>query len=187
MEALGVYQEFNAYPSGMLEKFGSCTKQFCRGKKAGKNVYKYFVQKSELWNQRHPGDMIYGMAWFEIMYLEKLRTNKKQIERFFDDQYGLKAYASERAKKRDIKALHSLVKMNKGRIKMREALGLSLNDSLAKVLNQHWLLGDFLNNNSLKIKKVKLDPALKKRKDLLTEYKSAVKKYKTKLEDEKEG
>jgi hypothetical protein len=46
--------------------------------------------------------------------------------------------------------------MNEGKIKMREALGLSTDDSLATVLDSHWLLGDFLNNNTLKVSKVSL-------------------------------
>jgi hypothetical protein len=77
--------------------------------------------------------------------------------------------------------------MNNGRKKMREALGLSLNDDLAKVIKRHWLLGDFLNNNELKVAKVKLDPELKKRKELLAKYQSAIKKYKSKVEEANEG
>ena len=69
---------------------------------------------------------------------------------------------------------------------MREALGLSLNDDLAKVLKREWLLGDFLNNDKLKVKKVKLDPSVKKRKKLLTKYQSAIKKYKEKLAEERD-
>ena len=179
---MALIRNLNHIPKECLKEFGNCKKQYCRGKKAGKKVYEYFVRRSELWHQRHPGDIIHGMAWFEIIYLEKLRKNTKQIARYLE--HGLDDYSK---KGKDIKALHSFIKMNKGRVKMREALGLSLNDDLATVLNRHWLLGDFLNNNEFKVAKVKLDPELKKRKDLLTKYQSAIKKYKSKLKEENEG
>ena len=183
--ALGTFKEFNDYPEGMLKEFGNCKKQLCKGKKAGEKVYEYFVRRGKLWHERHPGDMIYGMAWFEIMYLEKLRKNKKEIARFLNDDYGSSTLT--RKKKKDIKALHSLIKMNEGKIKMRKALGLSADDSLATVLGSHWLLGDFLNNNTFKVSKVSLDPRLKKRKKLLAKYQAAIRKYKAKLKEGKEG
>ena len=129
--------------------------------------------------------MLHGMAWFEIMYLERLRKSKREIDRFLNDKYGSSTLTSK--KKKDIKALHSLIKMDAGRTKMREALGLSADDSLATVLDSHWLLGDFLNNNTLKVSRVSLDPRLKKRKDLLAKYQAAIKRYKAKLKERKEG
>jgi transcriptional antiterminator len=145
------------------------------------------VRRGPLWHERHPGDMIHGMAWFEIMYLEKLRKNKKQIARYIKN--GPKGYSSEIVGKikmrQDVKALHSLIKTNKGRIKMRQALGLSLNDNLETVLKRHWLLGDFLNKDKLKVKKVKINSDIKKRKELLAKYKSALTRYKNKLDEER--
>ena len=67
---------------------------------------------------------------------------------------------------------------------MREALGLSAQDSLEKVLNGHWLLGDLLNNNEYKVKKVSLSKELKKRKVLLEKYQTSLRKYKTKIEEQ---
>ena len=87
--------------------------------------------------------------------------------------------------RQDVKALHSLIKTNKGRIKMRQALGLSLNDNLETVLKRHWLLGDFLNKDKLKVKKVKINSDIKKRKELLAKYKSALTRYKNKLDEER--
>ena len=86
--------------------------------------------------------------------------------------------------KNDVNALHSLIKLNKGRIKMREALGLSAKDDLTKVLRSHWLLGDLLNNDTYKVKKVRLNSDLKKRKKLLEKYQASLKQYKEKLEEE---
>ena len=81
--ALGEYQKFNSYPEDMLKQFGAaCKIMMCRAKKAGQKVYRLFVVMGESYHQRHPGDRIHGMAWFEIMYLSKLRDNKEIIERY---------------------------------------------------------------------------------------------------------
>jgi len=184
--ALGSYQEFDSYPEDMLKEFGNCKKQFCRGKKAGKKMYEIFVKRGEQWHQRYPGDMIYGMAWFEIVYFEKLRKNNTILERYI--KYAPDNYPKHLGPwllQNDINAIHSLINMNKGRVKMRTALGLSEDDDLAKVLSRHFLLGDFLNNDKYKVKKVKLNSGVKKRKELIIKYQSAIKKYKEKLTDEK--
>ena len=167
----------------MLKEFKTCKKQFCRGKIAGKKVYEIFAKRGELWHQRHPGDIIHGMAWFEIFYLEKLRKNEKQISRYIKN--GPEGYSNKFKMSKDVSSLHGLIKTNKGRIKMREALGLSLNDDLETVLKRHWILGDFLNKDKLKVKKVKINSDIKKRKKLLAEYKSALTRYKNKLDEER--
>ena len=192
LEKLGMYKEFKAYPEGMLKIINQgCKTWSCNRKKAGKQVYMLFVKRSEIYHARKPGAMIHGMAWFEIMYLGKLYDNRKVIERFKKHgpdsykNYEKKNKSNKKKLNRDKKVIQSLIKTNEGRIKMREALGLSLKDDLETVLRRHWLLGDFLNNDKLKVKKVKLDPELKKRELLLSKYKTAIKKYKKKLAEEK--
>ena len=196
LEKLGTYKEFKAYPEGMLKIVNKgCKSWSCTRKKAGQKVYELFVKRSEVYHARKPGAMIHGMAWFEVMYLGKLYDNRKVIERFKKhgpDSYknykassGINISSSKRLMKKDKQKIQSLIKTNTGRIKMREALGLSLQDDLETVLRRHWLLGDFLNNDKLKVKKVKLDPELKKRELLLSKYKTAIKKYKKKLAEEK--
>ena len=65
---------------------------------------------------------------------------------------------------------------------MREALGLSAKEDLATVLRSHWLLGDLLNNDKYKVKRVSLKSDLKTRKKLLEKYQASLKQYKEKLE-----
>lgn len=188
LEKLGTYKEFKAYPEGMLKIVNAgCKSWHCTRKKAGQKVYELFVKRSAIYHARKPGAMIHGMAWFEIMYLGRLYEDRKVIERYLKhgpDNY--KNYKKGKSQlKKDKQKLQALIKMNEGRIKMREALGLSLKDDLEKVLRRHWLLGDFLNNDKFKAKKAKVDPAVKKRSLLLTKYKTAIKKYKKKLIEEK--
>ena len=168
----------------MIATIKGCKSNSCIRKAAGKNVYKLFVQKKERYHTKHPGDIIYGMAWFEILYLDKLKKAQSTINRYSVNRYeGL----MKLKKREDEKKIYSLIKMNNGRIKMRNALGLSLYDDLELVLKNHWLLGDFLNNDVLKVEKVALDPELKKRKLLLDKYKTTLSKYKKKLEEKKDN
>ena len=125
------------------------------------------------------------MAWFEIFYLEKLRKNKDQIARYLEN--GPTGYKSKFKMQKDVNSLHGLINMNKGRKKMRDALGFSLDDDLELVLRQEWLLGEFLNHDEYKVKRVGLNSDLKKRKTLLEKYLASIKKYKEKLSDERDG
>ena len=88
---------------------------------------------------------------------------------------------------KDVNSLHGLINMNKGRKKMRDALGFSLDDDLELVLRQEWLLGEFLNHDEYKVKKVKLNKEILKRKDLLARYQTSLKKYKEKLSEKRDG
>ena len=166
---------------------GGCKTWICTRKKAGQKVHELFVKRSAIYHARKPGAMIHGMAWFEIMYLGRLYEDRKVIERYL--KHGPDNYKNYKKGKRQLKKdkqkLQALIKMNEGRIKMREALGLSLKDDLEKVLRRHWLLGDFLNNDKFKVKKAKVDPDVKKRSLLLSKYKTAIKKYKKKLAEGK--
>ena len=145
--------------------------------KSTEEAQKLFVQKKEQYHSKHPGDIIYGMAWFELLYLDSLKKAQKALKRYNNNKMNTLT------KSKDMKKIYSLIKMNNGRIKMREALGLSLYDDLELVLKNHWLLGDFLNNDTLAVEKVALDPELKKRKLLLDKYKTTLSKYKKKLEE----
>ena len=74
-------------------------------------------------------------------------------------------------------------KMNKGREKMRAALGMDIYLPIETVLKRYWLLGDFLNDGKIKVKRAKIDRDVKKRKALLEEYRAALNKLKKKIEE----
>jgi len=182
---LGIYQEFNAYPDGMLKELKKCKKFICQSKIASKKMYDIFVRRTAVYHARRPEKMIHGMAWFEIVYLAKHRKTVPAIERYTEYKQGNYNYKSKMGKGWDESEIDSLIKMNNGRKNMRVAMGLSLEDDLAKVLRRHWLLGDLLGNDQVKVKKVKMNPEIKKRTELLIKYQAAIKKYKNKLEEEK--
>ena len=169
------------YPPKMYEIINrGCKNWACTKKKAGQNVYKMFVERTERWHTKYPGDIIYAMSWFEILYLGKVKKKKKIINRYLnstsDDYFNANV---------DKKKLKSLIKMNKGRLQMRSAIGLKKDDELSKVFQTQWVLGNYLNKDKREVKKNKIDPALKKRKILLMNYKSAIKRYKEKASEAK--
>ena len=191
----GKYKEIKIFPQGMLtRKLNS----LMLSKKAGQEVYKAFVQRGPRYQTKYPGTMILGMSWYEIFYLGELKKNKKIINRFLEfgpDNYIKyknkfdpinSAIAKNKPKylfNQDVKKLNKLITTNKGRIKMREALGFTKDDFVEEVIKGEWLLGTFLNNDKLKVKKVVLSSDMQKRKVLLARYKSAIGAYKKKLKE----
>ena len=192
---LGKFREIQSFPEGMLKKKFNWT---MLSKKAGQEVYSLFVKRGPQYHARYPGAMILGMSWYEIFYLNQLKKNKKVIERFVTfgpDNYNKynnpkDPINSIKAKnfpkilfQEDVLKISKLINNNKSKIKMREALGFSNEDKIEDVIKGQWILGTFLNNDKLKAKKVILDPELKKRKILIARYKTALTKYKKKLEE----
>ena len=57
--------------------------------------------------------------------------------------------------------------------------------STDKIIEQQFLLSEFLNRDKLKVVKNEISPNLQKRKDLIDRYKSVLSRYKEKLEEEK--
>ena len=123
------------------------------------------------------------MVWFEILYQAKLKKAQKALKRYQENNYkDLMVFK----KKDHEKQIYSLIKLNKGRLKMRKALGFSLYNDLYEVIEGQWLLAEFLNKDKLKVSKVKLTPEMFKRKILIEKYKTVLAKYQKKLEEEKQ-
>jgi len=178
---LGKYKRFNT-PQFLLTEMKNCKSKTCLADKAGKNVYKIFVQKTPIYHAKYPGDMIKGMVWFEILYQTKLKKLQKIIKRYEDQTYeGL----WKLKKKNHESQIYSLIKLNNGRIKMRNALGFTVYNDLYEVIEGQWLLAEFLNKDKLEISKVKMTPEMFKRKELIEKYKTVLAKYKKKLDEEK--
>ncbi len=174
---LGRYEKFQT-PKFILDTFKGCQTEICVRQRAGKKVYEYFVQRREIYHVKYPGAMIEGMAWFEIYYLDMLKKNQKYIDEYFSKNGNI---SKSRQKK-----LYSLIKTNKGRIKMREALGFTVYDDIYDVIEGEWLLAEFLNKDKLKAYKVNISDEMKKKKILIEKYKATLAKYKKKLEEEKQ-
>ena len=119
VQKLGFFEMPNNLPEEMTKKFNSTCKEIsCMAKKAGKELHYRFVIKKNSSNI-FPGKMIQAMAWYEILYLDKLKNNELFIKRYLEN------YPNEYKNKiiDEIK-IQSVLSMFEGRKNMRNALGI---------------------------------------------------------------
>jgi len=176
---LGEYKEIKDFPVGFLDSLVGCKSISCINQNAGKKVYRIFVQRGEQYHARYPGAIIQGMVWFEILYFERLKSSR------FLDEFTYHNF-EQPISGRKAKALLSLINMNNGRIKMRQALGYSLYDDTEDVIAAQWLLGEFMNKDKLKsVKNKSFTSDFKKRKELMAKYKDALARFNKKLKEKR--
>ena len=168
------------FTKGMIKKFKGCNNSLkCKGQKAGATLFKTF-NKSKSYSQRHPGEMIKAMAMYEVFYASKLWYAKKSLERYKENNYK-EGFFSKR--KKDGREIRSLFGINKGRVSMREALGMKPDTPTKEAIKKFWLLGEFLDLGT-GVKNEKLDQDLKKRQKLLEAYKFQIANLRKKLQDD---
>ena len=160
----------------MEKKIGSsCNNSFdCRAKKSASRMSKIF-RKSDKYHSKKPGDMFHALAYFEYFYQYQLKKKEKRIARFTK-------YWPD--KKKHGKTIVTLLKFNKARLKMREALGMNLGTSTEEAIQKFWIMGEYLNKG--KVVEQKIHPDIKKRKKVLDKYKKEVRKFKSQIETLKE-
>ena len=169
---LGQFVEPAYYPEGMIEAFGkSCIKFHCRAKKATQKMSKIFGRKGTYFD-RHGGAQLYGMAYFELFYLNSLKKNTKRIDKFLENW----------PEQKGTRGVISVLKLNKSRKKMREALGMDLSTPVEEAMMRFWTLGDFLNQG--KANKREVSKEIKQRRILLVKYKKAISSFNTALKSE---
>ncbi len=184
IEKLGTPVKFdNSYfPEAMIKKFIGCNNSFkCKGQKAGGELFKTF-NRSKSYGQKNPGKMIKAMGMFEVFYASKLWYARKSIKRFKENEYKKGIFSK---KKKDEKEIRSLFGINKGRISMREALGMSSDTPTKEAIKKFWLLGEFLDLGT-GVNNKKLDKDLKERQELLEAYKLQISNLRKKLQDDVE-
>jgi hypothetical protein len=131
-------------------------------------------KRSKKYNDRNPGSQIYAMALYEIYYLSKLKESKNSL-RIFKENWPKKIVNG--------KKISSLIKNNETRKIMREALGITIDQSPEEAIKTYWVIGDYLQKG--KPKSIKVDNAFKKRERLLSEYKSTIGFLKKRIEKKK--
>ena len=104
--------------------------------------------------------MIKAMGMYEVFYASKL-WYAENFKRFKENNYK-KFFQKEK----DEKEIRSLFGINKGRISMREALGMSSDTPTKEAIKKFWLLGEFLDLGT-GVDNKKLDKDLKERQELL--------------------
>ena len=171
LSELGEFQEPKNYPKGFEEKhMTGCISWKCISDKSATEMGKIF-KRSESYNQRNPGNQIYGMAYFEIYYQNKLKKNQSSLKKF-------KAEWPEKIVRG--KKIASLIKTNESRKTMRAAIGIDITVSSEDAINIYWTLADFLQKGN--VEKVKVDKSLKKRLRVISDFKNSVGQLKRKIE-----
>lgn len=176
VKLLGKFKEPTRYPPGFEEMFlkKGCKSWYCLTKRAAKKMSKIF-KRSEKYNLRYPGNQIRGMALYEIFYLNTLKKNEKKINEFIEN------WPEEN---KNAKQVINMVRLNKSREKMRNALGMDLNTSVEDALEIYWIMGEFLDLGVVKKQKISKD--LKSRKIFLSEYKSTILKFNSEFKKNKD-
>jgi hypothetical protein len=123
--------------------------------------------------EKYTDRVILGMAHFEFFYMQQLKENKRSIKRF-KETYPKVNYSI----KKDIQKIYGLSKAKKS---MREALGLSLDDSEEVAIQRYYVLYKLLNQ--AEIQTFKLSTEEKKNAKLHNNISKDISKLKSLTED----
>ena len=160
LSSFGKYIEVENFPEKMFEGSNNATfKQ--KAKSSMKKVAYYFVTKKKSL-KKYPHNMMKGMAYFEVFFLQKLKEAEGSIERF----------RSQDPNNNDLIKLNSLISLNKARKSMRSAVGLSLEDGPEEAMKRFWLMNEYLSKG--KVKTNTIDNEITKKNKELTKFKTNI-------------
>ena len=175
VKELGQFSEPKNYPIGMQNLFlAGCSGFDCTADNLAKEMVTLFNRKG-VYLEKYPGTQLHAMAMFEVFYQKKLKDNEDKIKEFIE---------TSEEKRKNVKDIASLIKLNEARKKMRSSLGMNLQISTEKAMENYWVLGDFLNQGESK--KNKIDKEIKKRKKIVKKYISIVGSLKKDISQERE-
>ena len=140
---IGSFEKIDFSPIGMFPE--TATGFHKKQTIANKKFIKIFITQKGLM-EKYTDRVILGMAYFEYFYMQQLKENKKSLEVFQAKYPNVNA-----ATKRNVKKLYGL---NKAKKSMREALGLSLNDSPEVAIKRYYTLYKLLNQAVVKTIKI---------------------------------
>ena len=144
LKDIGKFERIKKVPEGL---FPDNLKSFhARATKSQSEVGRIFVQQKGLL-EKYPDRLMLGMAYFEFFYMNELKAKKKTINRFEAKYPNIISY-------KDIQKIHNL---NKARKTMREAVGLSLNDSPEKAVSIFYTMHKLFKQSELTVLKLNKD------------------------------
>ena len=169
---IGSFEKIDFSPIGMFPETATSfhKKQII----ANKKFIKIFISQKGLM-EKYTDRVILGMAYFEYFYMQQLKENKKSLEVFQAKYPNVNA-----ATKRNVKKLYGL---NKAKKSMREALGLSLNDSPEVAIKRYYTLYKLLNQ--AEVKTIKISKEDKKSIKIHNKISKNISKLKSLIEDKK--
>ena len=168
LETLGEFSEIQNFPNKMFEGTNNATfKQ--KAATAGKKMSYYFITKKKSL-EKYPHNMMKAMGYFEVYYMQTLEDKKFNLTRFKDNDYN----------SNDIKNINTLLSLNKARKSMREAVGLTLDDSAEEAIERFWLMNEYLSKG--KVKTIQTDTKFNKKKKTTADLRSDIKGLKNIIE-----
>jgi len=169
-EQIGNFNEISNTPKGM---FPDKANNFSKKQVISQRLFiKTFVTQKGLM-EKYTDRVILGMAHFEFFYMQQLKENKRSIKRFKETYPKVNS-----AIKKDIQKIYGLSKAKKS---MREALGLSLDDTEEVAIQRYYVLYKLLNQ--AEIQTVKLTKEEKKNAKLHNNISKDISKLKSLTED----
>ena len=138
-EKFGKFEKIKNTPKGMFTESVDTfhEKQIISQKK----FIETFITKKEQM-EKNTDQVILGMAYFEFFYMQQLKDNKKSLDTFEKKYPKINA-----ATKKNIQKIYGL---NKARKSMREALGLSLENTPEEAIERYYVLYKLLNQAVIK-------------------------------------
>ena len=138
-QKFGKFEKINKTPKGM---FANDVKSFHQKQVISqkKFVDTFITKKGQM--EKNTDQVILGMAYFEFFYMQQLKDNKKSLETFEKKYPKINA-----ATKKNIQKIYGL---NKARKSMREALGLSLENTPEEAIERYYVLYKLLNQAEIK-------------------------------------
>ena len=134
----GKFKKINNTPLGMFPETADdfSQKQVIAQKKF---IQTFITKKGQM--EKNIANVILGMGYFEFFYMQQLKDNVKSIETFERKYPKINA-----ATKKNIKKIYGL---NKARKAMREALGLSLDNTPEEAIERYHVLYKLLKQAEL--------------------------------------
>ena len=169
---IGSFKKINFSPKGMFPETANTFHK--KQTIANKKFIKIFITQKGLM-EKYTDRVILGMAYFEYFYMQQLKDNKKSLDVFKAKYPNVNA-----ATKKNLKKLYGL---NKAKKSMREALGLSLNDSPEIAIKTYYTLYKLLNQ--AEIKSIKISREEKKSIKIHNKISKKISKIKSLIEDKK--
>ena len=138
-EKFGKFEKINNTPKGMFTETVDTfhKKQIISQKKF---IETFITKKGQM--EKNTDQVILGMAYFEFFYMQQLKDNKRSLDTFEKKYPKINA-----ATKKNIQKIYGL---NKARKSMREAIGLSLENSPEEVIKRYYVLYKLLNQAEIK-------------------------------------
>tara|TARA_B100000686_G_C16762798_1_gene959824 strand:- start:140 stop:1888 length:1749 start_codon:yes stop_codon:yes gene_type:complete len=146
LDDIGSFEKIDYSPKGMFPETatGFYKKQII----ANKKFIKIFITQKGLM-EKYTDRVILGMAYFEYFYMQQLKKNEKSLEIFKRKYPKINAQT-----KKNLKKIYGL---NKTKKSMRQALGLSLNDSPETAIKRYYTLYKLLNQAEIKTIKISIE------------------------------